>query len=125
MIELKCHLFILGAKKPATKRKKAIPKTQISQLPNTANETAAELVTETSVMPTAKVMAKRGNDWTVNLNEFLRCMDPDVIVFFECFDLNLEYPLPKEKIGKCLGLVEFKYVDRLLSVEIHALSDKI
>lgn len=104
-------------KKPTTKRKKAIPKTQISQLPNTANETAVEIGAETTVMPTAKTMAKRANDWRVNLNEFLRCMDPDVIVFFECFDLNLEYPLPKKKIGTCLGLIEFKYVNQLISFE--------
>lgn len=97
-----------GAKKPMPKRKKAIPKTQISQLPNTANETVVDTVAETTIQPTARMMSgKRNNDWTVNLNEFLRCMDPDVLILFE-EDIILKYPLPNESVGKALGLMEFK-----------------
>lgn len=94
----------------APKRKKAIPKTQTSQLPNTANETVAETAAEVTIQPTARMMpSKRGNDWSVNLNEFLRSMDPDVLTLFE-EEIILKYPLPKESIGKALGLMEFKYV---------------
>lgn len=96
-----------GAKKPMPKRKKAIPKTQTSQMPNTANQTVVETAAEITIQPTARMMGKRNNDWTVNLNEFLRCMDPDVLLLFE-EDIILKYPLPKESVGKALGLIEFK-----------------
>lgn len=98
-----------GAKRPAARKKKGIPKTQVSQIPSTANETAVDTVADVTVQPTARMMTKRSNDWSVNLNEFLRCMDPDVLVLFEA-DLVMKYPLPSEFIGKCLGLTEFKYV---------------
>lgn len=97
-----------GAKRPAAKKKKGIPKTQISQMPNTANETVGDAAAaDVTIQPTARMMAKRSNDWSINLNEFLRCMDPDVLVLFEA-NLLLTYPLPTDSIGKCLGLMEFK-----------------
>lgn len=97
-----------GAKKPTAKRKKAISKTQTSQIPSTAAD--MDTVADTTIVPTAKAAAtKRSNDWSANLNEFLRCMDPDVLVLFD-EELVLKYPLPHESIGKSLGLMEFKYV---------------
>lgn len=100
-----------GAKRTTTKKKKAISKTQTSQLPSTANETAADTAVDVTMQPTAKLMStKRSNDWSLNLNEFLRCMDPDVLVLFD-ENLVMKYPLPRELIGKSLGLIEFKYVD--------------
>lgn len=41
-------------------------------------------------------------------NEFFRHLDPDVMLLFE-EELILQYPLPQEKIGQALGLLEFKY----------------
>lgn len=77
-------------------------------MPNTGNETVAEAPAETTTQPTSKTMStKRSNDWSINLNEFLRCMDPDVLVLFDV-ELVLKYPLPKESIGTSLGLLEFK-----------------
>lgn len=77
-------------------------------MPNTANVTAAETVADVTIQPTARMMtSKRNNDWSVNLNEFLRCMDPDVLALFD-EEIILKYPLPKESIGKALGLMEFK-----------------
>lgn len=75
-----------------------------------------DTVADTTIHPTAKTAAttKRSTDWSVNLNEFLRCMDPDVIVLFDQ-DLVLKYPLPDESIGKSLGLMEFKYVSKNIS----------
>lgn len=99
-----------GAKKAAPKRKKAISKTQTTQLPNTANETVAENAGDVTVQPTARMMStKRNNDLSVNLNEFLRSMDPDILILFD-EELVLTYPLPNELIGTKLGLMEFKYV---------------
>lgn len=100
--------LMAGAKRAGPKRKKANSKTQTTQMPNTANETVAGTAAEATIQPSARMMsAKRSNDWTVNLNEFLRCMDADVLVLFE-EDLILKYPLPDESIGKKLGLMEFK-----------------
>lgn len=97
-------------KKAGPKRKKGITKTQTTQVPNTANDTIAGTAAELTIHPTARMMSvKRSNDWTVNLNEFLRCMDPDVLILFE-EELLLKYPLPDDSIGKNLGLMEFKYV---------------
>lgn len=99
-----------GAKKAAPKRKKAGAKTQTTQIPNTANETVAEAGADVTIQPTARTMsAKQCNDWSVNLNEFLRCMDPDILILFD-EELVLKYPLPSELIGSKLGLMEFKYV---------------
>lgn len=97
-----------GAKKAAPKRKKAISKTQSTQVPKTANETVADTAVDVTIQPTARTMsAKRINDWSVNLNEFLRCMDPDILNVFD-EDLILKYPLPSGLIGTKLGLMEFK-----------------
>lgn len=96
------------AKKAAPKRKKTNAKTQSTQMPNTANETVAETVADITIHSTARTTStKRNNDWNTNLNEFLRCMDPDVLVLFE-EEIILKYPLPNESIGKALGLMEFK-----------------
>lgn len=98
-----------GAKKSSVKRKKAVSKTQATQMPNTANETVAD-AGDVTIQPTARTIStKRSNDWSVNLNEFLRCMDPDILNLFD-EELILKYPLPKELIGSKLGLTEFKYV---------------
>lgn len=50
------------------------------------------------------------NMFTVNAasNEYFRHLDPDVMLLFE-EELVLQYPLPAEKIGHALGLLEFKY----------------
>lgn len=94
-----------GAKKAVPKRKKAGAKTQTTQIPNTANETVADV----TIPSTARTMStKRSNDWSVNLNEFLRCMDPDILILFD-EELVLKYPLPNELVGSKLGLMEFKY----------------
>lgn len=93
----------VGVKKVVAKRKKAITKTQTTQ----PDETNIDTVADTTIQPTGKMASKRSNDWSVNLNEFLRCMDADVLVLFE-EKLELVYPLPKECIGKSLGLMEFK-----------------
>lgn len=97
----------VSAKRPTAKKKRGVPKTQTSQMPNTANETAVDTVADVTIQPTGRTMTKRSNDWSVNLNEFLRCMDPDVLVLFE-ENLVMKYPLPAEYIGKSLGLMEFK-----------------
>lgn len=99
-----------GAKKSGPKRKKAVSKTQSTQIPNTANETVAETAADVTIQPTARTMStKRSGDWSVNLNEFLRCMDPDILILFdENTELVLKYPLPSELIGTKLGLMEFK-----------------
>lgn len=99
----------LGAKKAGPKRKKGASKTQTTQVPNTANETIAQSAGDVTIQPTARMSTKQSNDWSVNLNEFLRCMDPDILILFE-EELVLKYPLPKELIGTKLGLMEFKYV---------------
>lgn len=101
-----------GAKRSTAKKKKGISKTQTTQIPNTANETAVDTAADVTVQPTARMMPKRSNDWSINLNEFLRCMDPDVLVLFE-ENLVMKYPMPTESVGKCLGLMEFKYVSSL------------
>lgn len=41
-------------------------------------------------------------------NEYFRHLDPDVMLLFE-EELVLQYPLPAEKKGHALGLLEFKY----------------
>ena len=105
--------FTAGAKKAGPKRKKAISKTQTTQVPNTADETVAETAADVTIQPTARMLStKRSNDWIVNLNEFLRCMDPDILNLFD-EELVLKYPLPNELIGTRLGLLEFKYVCNL------------
>lgn len=109
-----------GAKKAAPKRKKAVSKTQSTQIPNTANETMAETALDVTIQPTARTMsAKRCSDWSVNLNEFLRCMDPNISVLFNENELVLKYPLPTEMIGTKLGLMEFKYVCDVIAFVIH------
>lgn len=104
------HIGIfVGVKKGGPKRKKATSKTQTTQA-NTGNVTVADTAGDVTIQPSARMMSsKRGNDWSVNLNEFLRCMDPDILILFE-EELVLKYPLPTELIGTKLGLVEFKYV---------------
>lgn len=105
--------FTIGAKKAGPKRKKAISKTQTTQMPNTANETIAGSAADVTIQPTARMIsAKRCNDWSVNLNEFLRCMDPNILILFD-EELVLKYPLPNELIGTKLGLMEFKYACNL------------
>lgn len=68
---------------------------------------AVETMADTTILPAAKMTSSKRFDWSVNLNEFLRCMDPDVLVLFD-EDLIMQYPLPTELIGTCLGLAEFK-----------------
>lgn len=110
--------FRVGAKKAGPKRKKAISKTQTTQMPNTANETNVEAAADVTIQPTARMATtKRCNDWSVNLNEFLRCMDPNILILFD-EELVLKYPLPKNLIGTKLGLMEFKYVFHLILLHL-------
>lgn len=97
-----------AAKRTTAKKKAALAKTQTSQFPSTANETAIDTPADVTIQPTARLMpSKRPNDWSFNFNEYLRCMDPDVLLLFD-ENIVMKYPLPKESIGKCLGLMEFK-----------------
>lgn len=113
-----------GAKRPAVKKKKGIAKTQTSQIPSTANETAVDTVADVTIQPSARILPKRSNDWSVNLNEFLRSMDPDVLVLFES-NLVMKYPLPPEDKGKSLGLMEFKYVSTICNLISHFVKNSI
>lgn len=98
----------MAVKRPAANKKKTASKTQISQIPNTANETAVNTVVDVTIQPTARILpTKRSNEWATNLNEFLRSMDPDVLLLFQ-ENLVMKYPLPSEYIGQSLGLMEFK-----------------
>lgn len=107
LIEIDENLLCsVGIKKAAPKRKKPSSKTETTQQ-NTANITVAE--PDVTIQTTARMMStKRGNDWSVNLNEFLRCMDPDILILFD-EELVLKYPLPVDLIGTKLGLMEFRY----------------
>ncbi|XP_031621413.1 Fanconi anemia group D2 protein [Contarinia nasturtii] len=110
-----------GAKRTTAKKKKAISKTQTSQLPSTANETVTDTAVDATIQPSARAMStKRSNDWSLNLNEFLRCMDPDVLVLFE-ENLVMKYPLPREFVGKSLGLIEFKFLLEDLTQKIESI----
>lgn len=110
-----------AAKKPTAKRKKAVSKTQTSQMPSTAGE--MDTAVDITIQPTARATTtKRSNDLSGNLNEFLRSMDPDVLILFD-EELLLKHPLPQEAIGKTLGLMEFKYVH--LFTHITVISNEI
>lgn len=62
---------------------------------------------ESTILPTSKPSPKQSFDVSSNLNEFLRCMDADILQLFD-EKLELKYPLPEDDIGECLGLLEFK-----------------
>lgn len=50
-------------------------------------------------------------------NEYFRHLDPDVMLLFD-EELILQYPLPPEKKGRALGLLEFKYDDKSCGREV-------
>lgn len=93
---------------PSRKRKVAADKSAVSQLNDETND-----ATEFSGQMTGRVPATKKksitNIFALNASptEYVRHLDPDVMMLFE-EELILQYPLPKEKIGHALGLLEFK-----------------
>lgn len=106
--------FAVPVKKTAAKRKKTAEKSAISQMPASAtNEDATmiDLTGQVSIRGDAanrkKVDRTTNFDLTTVPNEYYRQIDPDVMILFD-ENLILQFPLPKEKIGQALGVLEFK-----------------
>lgn len=101
-----------AAKKAAPtskKRKVADRSVSISQLNEETND-GAELSGQTAMRAPNSKKKSLANVFALNSspNEHFRLLDPDVMLLFE-EELILQYPLPQEKIGHALGLLEFKY----------------
>lgn len=92
----------LANKKPTITKKQRAQKARASQLDH------EEDLNQTSIEPTATANKYTSSVWNGAMsNEYFRPLDPITMLLFE-ENLTVQYPLPRERIGHAMGLLEFK-----------------